>query len=94
MPKYDINVMLSDGNAFAIMGAVANALRKHGVPELEVSEYSIEAVSGDYDHLLITSMEWVNLDLPGQDLDEEIYDENDEFIETSDDWPENSDEWD
>lgn len=91
MPKYNINVEISDGNAFAIMGAVASALRKHGVPEIEVSEYRKESISGDYDHLLITAMEWVNLDLPGQDLDEEIYSDDGNILETLDDEEDDSD---
>lgn len=92
MPKYNINVEISDGNAFAIMGAVASALRKHGVPEIEVSEYRKESISGDYDHLLITAMEWVNLDLPGQDLDEEIYSDDGNILETLED-EEDESEW-
>jgi len=64
MPKYpEINVQLSgqDGNAFAVMGAVSNALRKGGVPREEINEYTTQSMSGDYDNLLRTAMDWVTV---------------------------------
>lgn len=59
----DIHVPLvdHDGNAFAILGSVQRALREHGVTEVEVSEFFQQATSGDYDHLLRTVMEWVEV---------------------------------
>jgi hypothetical protein len=63
--KYpDIIVKLTgrDGNAFSILGAVTNALRHGGAPEKEIDEYFEEAQSGDYDHLLRTTMQWVNVE--------------------------------
>lgn len=41
-----------DGNAFAIMGRVAMAMRKAGVSKREVNAYLEEATTGDYDDLL------------------------------------------
>lgn len=63
MPKTDIVVDLteSDGNAFMIMGKVARALKKGGYPEL-VDAFYKEAQSGDYDHLLRTAMEYVEVE--------------------------------
>ena len=63
MPKYDVNVKLTgtDGNAFAIMGAVNKALRKAGASPEELKAYQNESMAGDYDHLLRTAMEWVNV---------------------------------
>lgn len=61
-PKYpDIEVKLteSDGNAFAIMGKVQKALRLAGIDKAEIDAYLSEAMSGDYNHLLRTSMSWV-----------------------------------
>jgi hypothetical protein len=61
-PKYpEVEVQLTgqDGNAFAIMGRVAGALKKAGVPKEEVGEYMKESMSGDYNHLLQTAMKWV-----------------------------------
>lgn len=59
----DIKVKLTgrDGNAFAIMGAVSAALRKHKVPAAEVKEFTDECMSGDYNHLLVTCAEWVSV---------------------------------
>jgi len=61
-PKYpDVVVKLvgSDGNAFAVMGRVAKALRRAGTPNDEVAAFYAEATSGDYDHVLQTCMAWV-----------------------------------
>jgi hypothetical protein len=62
-PRYPgVQVQLSgeDGNAFAILGRTAAALRAAGVPQEEVEEFFAEATSGDYDHLLQTTMAWVD----------------------------------
>jgi hypothetical protein len=62
-PRYpDIHVQLTgeDGNAFAILGRTAAALHAAGVPQEEIDAYFAEATSGDYDHLLHTTMTWVD----------------------------------
>jgi hypothetical protein len=64
MAKYpEIKVQLTgqDGNAFAIMGAVSRELRKAGVSKDEINEYTKQSMSGDYDNLLRTAMEWVEV---------------------------------
>ena len=63
MPKTDVKVKLigEDGNAFAILGKVSKALRRAGHGGL-VEEYQKEAMSGDYDHLLATTIEYVEVD--------------------------------
>jgi hypothetical protein len=64
MVKYpEIKVQLTghDGNAFAIMGAVSRELRKAGVSKDEINEYTKQSMSGDYDNLLRTAMEWVEV---------------------------------
>ncbi len=63
-PKYqDIKVRLSgkDGNAFAILSKVTEAMRKKGIFESEREAFYAEATSGDYDHLLQTCMKWVSV---------------------------------
>ena len=63
-PKYsDVHVQLTgaDGNAYAIMGAVSQALRRAGVSAEQIQEYTMESTSGDYDHLLGTAMAWVDV---------------------------------
>lgn len=64
-PKYpNIRVKLigEDGNAFAILGRVKRALERGGVPQAEINQYFEEATSGDYDHLLATTMEWCEVE--------------------------------
>jgi hypothetical protein len=63
-PKYpNIEVQLTgnDGNAYYILGSVSRALRRGGVSPDEVSEFTSEATSGTYDHLLRTCMKWVTV---------------------------------
>jgi len=63
MAKYDVQVQLigQDGNAFAVMGSVQRALRKAGASKEEINQYLKEAMSGDYDNLLRTTMDWVEV---------------------------------
>ena len=63
MAKYDVTVKLTgnDGNAFSIMGQVTRALRKAGASKEEQQAFQKEATAGDYDHLLQTCMEWVEV---------------------------------
>ena len=79
-PKYpNITVQLvgQDGNAMSIISRVKKALAIAGVNKAEQNEYLREAMSGDYDHLLQTTMKWV--DCGGEDEDD--YDEEDEHTE-------------
>lgn len=63
MPKTNIEVNLigEDGNAFAILGKVQNALKQAGYDKAFIDKYIKEATSGDYDHLLRTTMKYVNV---------------------------------
>jgi hypothetical protein len=64
VPRYpEITVQLTgtDGNAFAIIGAVRKALRRADVPPAEVEAFMVEATSGDYDHVLATAMRTVDV---------------------------------
>jgi hypothetical protein len=60
-PDIEVQLTGTDGNAFAILGKVQRALCNEGVPDEEVSEFMAEATSGDYDHLLVTAMKWVEV---------------------------------
>ena len=63
-PKYPhVSVELSgeDGNAFMIIGRVMRELRKAGVPGAEITAFSDEAMSGDYDHVLQTVLATVEV---------------------------------
>jgi len=61
--KYDIEVELvgQDGNAMSIIAKVSSALKRNDVPTEEITAYQNEAMSGDYDHLLRTTMSWVKV---------------------------------
>jgi hypothetical protein len=63
MAKTDVEVRLvgEDGNAFGILGRVSKALRKAGYDQDFVNGYMKEATAGDYDHLLLVTMDYVHV---------------------------------
>lgn len=77
-----------DGNAFAVLGAAAKALKDAGQGD-RVEEMREKATSGDYYHLLSTVMEYVDFDFCDPDEDE---DEDDDDPEWEDD-EEDGEEW-
>ncbi len=58
-PDVEVQLTGEDGNGFLIVGKVAKALRSAGASDVE--EFTKEAMSGDYDHLLQTVMVWVEV---------------------------------
>ena len=50
-----------DSNAFLIMGKVSKALKRAGADKEYIEKYFDKASSGDYDHLLGVTMEYVNV---------------------------------
>lgn len=63
IPLTAIRVQLTghDGNAFAVLGRVREALRRGGRRDL-IEPFTAEATSGDYDHLLQTCHRYVHCD--------------------------------
>lgn len=62
--KYEsIKVKLTgtNGNAYALIGLVGTALKKHGVGQKELDEFHVECKSGDYNNLLRVCMDWVSV---------------------------------
>ena len=53
-PRPEVVLVGTDGNAFALMGKVSQALRRAGASNGHVNAFRKEAMSGDYDHLLAT----------------------------------------
>jgi ABC-type uncharacterized transport system permease subunit len=49
-----------DGNAFALMGAFQQQAKLEGWTKEEIDLVLNEARSGDYNHLLVTLMEYCN----------------------------------
>ncbi|MDB4442479.1 hypothetical protein N9219_03555 [bacterium] len=62
LTKPTVKLIGEDGNAFSIMGRVKKALRRDGADQEYIDRYLSEATSGDYDHLLVVSMEYVDVE--------------------------------
>ena len=58
--KIKVKLLGKDGNAFFILGTVSRELKRAG-KKAEADEYLKEAMSGDYDHLLATTMKYVDI---------------------------------
>jgi hypothetical protein len=64
-PRYPgvvVQLTGEDANAFAIVGRVRRALKMAGVSPEELSEFSEDALSGDYDYVLQNCMAWVTVE--------------------------------
>jgi len=62
LPKPTVKLIGQDGNAFAIMGNIKQALKSAGADKEYIDKYISEATSGDYDHLLAVSMLYVDVE--------------------------------
>ena len=60
-PEVEVQLTGTDGNAYAIMGSVMKALKRHGVSAEEIETYLTESKSGDYNNLLRVAMSWVSV---------------------------------
>lgn len=54
------NLVGVDGNAFAVMGYVQEALRKERLGD-RIDEYIVAATSGDYYNLLVQSSKYIDI---------------------------------
>jgi hypothetical protein len=61
-PNVHVRLVGRDGNCFAILGTVRNALAAAGVDAATRTEFMTEAMSGDYNHLLSVCMAWVEVE--------------------------------
>ena len=61
-PKPTVKLIGTDGNAFAILGRVKREMRRAGADPDYIDQYLKEAMAGDYNHLLATTMEYVNVE--------------------------------
>jgi hypothetical protein len=59
-PEVNVKLVGDDSNAFAILGRCSSAARRTGLPEEEIDTFFKEATQGDYNHLLVTCMNWFN----------------------------------
>ena len=61
-PEIEVQLTGGDSNAFAILAKVRKELIHSGlVSDAEVQEFMEEATKGDYDDLLNTCMNWVEV---------------------------------
>lgn len=59
-PEITVKLTSEDGNAFAILGRCRAAAQDAGLTSDEIAAFMDQAVAGDYDHLLQTTMRWFN----------------------------------
>jgi hypothetical protein len=64
-PEVMVQLTGTDGDAFAVLGAVKNALAGAGVSESGQAEFWTEATARDYDTLLQACMRWVDVSWMG-----------------------------
>ena len=57
-PKPPLQLTGMDGNAFSILGRARQTLKNYGASSAYIEQYTKEATSGDYDHLLATTMKY------------------------------------
>ena len=60
-PEIKVQLTGTDGNAFAIMGKVLGAMKRAKVPLEDIEACQDKMMSGDYDNLLRTAMEYVEV---------------------------------
>lgn len=60
-PHIEVQLTGNDGNAYSILGAVSRGLKTDPEAKLLVNDFMDEAMSGDYNHLLRTCMQWVTV---------------------------------
>jgi hypothetical protein len=66
--KVKMQLVGLDGNAYSVMGAFQQEARRQGWTKEEIDKVLNEAMSGDYNHLLATIIE--NVDMPDEDEDD------------------------
>ena len=59
-PNIKVQLTGTGGNAFSILGKVIKALKKEATVD-QIKEFQEEAMSGDYNNLLMTCMKWVDV---------------------------------
>ena len=59
MKKYSLIGV--DGNAFSVMAYVSSAMKKEGHGKEQIDDYFKSVTSGDYDNLIVKSLDVINL---------------------------------
>lgn len=61
-PHIKVKLTGRSGNAFAVLGAVKQALKQHKVAQEDIDAFVDKATSGDYNDLLATAMQTVDVE--------------------------------
>ena len=61
-PHIKVNLSDCSGNAFMIVGKVGREMRNSGVHNDAIEYFIQDASKGDFDDLLQTCMQWVNIE--------------------------------
>lgn len=61
-PGVVVQLTGEDGNAFFIIGRVRQAMRRAKIAKEVIDAYRDEAMSGDYDNVLQTTMRYVEVE--------------------------------
>ena len=59
--KPELQLVGEDGNPFFIVGRARGVLLENGYSQEQIAEFTSEATSGDYDHVVQTCMEWFDV---------------------------------
>lgn len=60
-PRIKVKLTGTSGNAYAVLGRCREAAMKGHMDPAKLAEFTTEATSGDYDHLLGTAMRWFDV---------------------------------
>jgi len=60
-PDIEVELVGKNGNAFAIIAACRKQAKRSGLSQEDIEQFTEEATSGDYDHVLQICMKWFNV---------------------------------
>ena len=58
-PNVSVNLKHVAQNEFAVMHTVCRAMREKGISPIEILDFQLDAMKGDFEHLLKTVGEYV-----------------------------------
>lgn len=62
-PEITVQLVGTDASVPMLLGRVTSAMKRSRlVSPAEISEFRLEALAGDYDHVLATIQRWVNVE--------------------------------
>ncbi len=60
-PEVHVRLTGCSGNTGAIMAEVVDGLKSVGASYADITEFRLEALSGDYNHVIQTCFKWVTV---------------------------------